>query len=206
MKYTGPKAKICRKFGTNIYGADKYDKILQRKPQPAGKSPRDRLGRKSEYAQQLLEKQKMRLLYGLSEKQFRRLYDTASSIKSKPTGDSMRELLEQRLDNAIYRAGFAMTRLQARQFVSHGLFTVNGQRVTVASYRVKEGDKIEVRERNKTSPMFADIVAAHDKYMPPSWMKVNSGALTIEVVTLPDADAAEQAIDVRQVIEFYSRN
>lgn len=206
MKYTGPKAKICRRFGINIYGADKYDKILQRKPQPPGKSPRARLGRKSEYAQQLMEKQKMRLLYGLSEKQFRRLYDQASGIKSKPTGDSMRELLEQRLDNAIYRAGFAMTRLQARQFVSHGLLTVNGQRVTVPSYKVRQSDIVEVRTRNKTSQIFADIVAAHDKYMPPSWLKVNSGTLSFEVINLPEAEAAEQAIDVRQVIEFYSRN
>ena len=206
MKYSGPKAKICRRFGINIYGADKYDKILQRKPHPAGKNPRDRLGRKTAYAQQLLEKQKMRLIYGLSEKQFRRLYDQASSIKSKPTGDSMQELLEQRLDNTVYRAGFAMTRLQSRQFISHGLFLVNGQRVTIPSYRVQVGDKIEVRERNKTSQMFADITAAHDKYMPPSWLKVNSGTLTLEVLSLPDASAAEQAIDVRQVIEFYSRN
>lgn len=206
MKYTGPKAKICRKFGTNIYGADKYDKILQAKPQPPGKSPRARLGRKSEYAQQLLEKQKMRMIYGLSEKQFRNLYEQATGIKDKPTGDSMREMLEQRLDNTIYRAGFAMTRLQARQFISHGLFTVNGQRVTVPSYRIQAGDKIEARTRNKTSPIFADITAAHEKYLPPSWMKANSGTLSLEVMALPDAESAEQAIDVRQVIEFYSRN
>ena len=206
MKYTGPKAKICRRFGTNIYGADKYDKTLQRKPQPPGKGPRDRLGRKSEYANQLTEKQKMRLIYGLSEKQFRRLYDQASSTKGKPTGDVMKELLESRLDNVIYRAGFAMTRLQARQFVSHGLFTVNGQRVTIPSYRVRAGDVITIRDRNKSSTTFADILSAHEKYMPPGWLKANAGNISVEVVTAPDAESAEQAVDVRQVIEFYSRN
>lgn len=206
MKYTGPKAKICRRFGSNIYGSDTYDKILQRKPQPPGKGPRDRIGRKSEYANQLNEKQKVRLTYGLSESQFRRIYSESSKQKHMTTGDSIKQLLERRLDNAIYRAGFAMTRMQARQFVSHGLFQVNGQRVTVPSYRLKEGDMITVRERSKASPVFADIVAAHEKYTAPGWLKVNSRALSCEIVALPTPEDSEQGIDVRQVIEFYSRN
>ncbi|MBU2213287.1 30S ribosomal protein S4 [Patescibacteria group bacterium] len=204
MKYTGPKAKRCRRQGTNIYGSDKYDKILQRKPQGPGKGPRVRMGRKSEYAQQLGEKQKVRDMYGLSERQFFNLYKEAAGSKEQ-TGDAFKQSLERRLDNAIYRAGFALTRLQARQFTSHGHFMINGRRVTVPSYRLREGDTIEVRDRSKNSPVFGPIVEAHDKYMPPGWMKVDSGSMKIEIVSLPDPQSAEQAVDMRQVIEFYSR-
>ena len=204
MKYSGPKAKICRRFGTNIYGSDKYDKILQRKPQGPGKGPRDRMGRKSEYALQLTEKQKMRSIYGLSERQFFGLYKEAAAAEGQ-TGEVMKQLLERRLDNAIYRAGFALTRLQSRQFVSHGLFTVNGTRVTVPSYRIREGDKIAVREKSKTSPAFGPILQAHEKYMPPEWIKADVRDLSAEVAALPSAESAEQAVDIRQVIEFYSR-
>ncbi len=205
MKFTGPKAKRCRRQGTNIYGSDKYDKILQKKPYGPGKSPRSRPGRKSEYAQQLTEKQKARDMYGLSEKQFKRLYAEASRTEGQ-TGDMMKQLLERRLDNLIYRAGFAMTRLQSRQMTSHGLFTVNGRRVTTPSYRLKVGDEILVRPRSKSSPMFAAILETHEKYMPPGWLKVDSSSMKASVVSLPAPDDAEQAIDVRQVIEFYSRN
>jgi|TARA_B100002003_G_C14028953_1_gene496035 small subunit ribosomal protein S4 len=204
MKYTGPKAKICRRFGTNIFGSDKYDKILQRKPQGPGKGPRDRMGRKSEYAEQLSEKQKMRSMYGLSEKQFHNLYKEAAAAEGQ-TGDVIKQLLERRLDNVIYRAGFALTRMQSRQFVSHGLFTVNGVRVTVPSYRIRTGDQIAVREKSKTSPIFGPILQAHEKYMPPEWAKVNASNISLEVAGLPDAESAEQAVDIRQVIEFYSR-
>jgi len=204
MKNIGPKAKICRRFGTNIYGSDKYDKILQRKPQGPGKGPRERMGRKSEYANQLVEKQKMRIMYGLSEKQFHNLYKEAAAADGQ-TGDVMKQLLERRLDNVIYRAGFALTRLQSRQFISHGLFTVNGVRVTIPSYRIREGETITVRERSKTSPVFGPILQAHEKYMPPEWVKVNANGLSAEIAALPDAESAEQAVDIRQVIEFYSR-
>lgn len=204
MKYTGPKAKRVRRQGTNIYGADKYDKILQRKPYGPGKGPKTRAGRPSEFGRQLLEKQKARDMFGLSEKQFHRLYVMASSMKGQ-TGDNLLQGLERRLDNVIYRAGLAMTRLQARQFVGHGLFMVNGRRVTVPSFQVKPGDTITVRPRSKSSPVFPPIIEANDKYMPPAWLKVNTSALEIEVSTLPAPESFEQAIDVRQVIEFYSR-
>jgi small subunit ribosomal protein S4 len=204
-KYNGPKAKVCRTLGVNIYGADKYDRTMQRKPQPAGKGPRARLGRKSEFAQQLAEKQKMRLLYGLTERQFRRVYDEAISKKGQTTGDVMKQLLERRLDNVLYRAGFAQTRLQARQFAGHGLFTVNGRRVTTPSYSVQVGDKIAVRTSSKNSPVFGPILAANEKHMSPEWLKANAGAMEIEVTALPAPEVAEQAFDIRQVIEYYSR-
>ena len=204
MKYTGPKAKRVRRQGTNIYGSDKYDKVLQRKPYGPGKGPRTRGTRQSEYGKQLLEKQKARDMFGLSERQFHRLYMAASAATGQ-TGDNLLERLERRLDNVIYRSGLALTRFQARQFVSHGHFLVNGVRVTVPSYTVKPGEKITLRERSKSSPVFGPIIEANEKYMPPAWLKVNSSSLEIEISTVPAPDAFEQAIDVRQVIEFYSR-
>ncbi|MDD5623149.1 MAG: 30S ribosomal protein S4 [Candidatus Peribacteraceae bacterium] len=204
MKYTGPKAKRCRRQGTNIYGSDKYDKILQRKPYGPGKSPRARSGRMSEYSKQLKEKQKVRDLYGLSEQQFRNLYQTAAKTTGQ-TGEVFKQLLERRLDNVIYRAGFALTRLQARQFVSHGHFIINGFRVTTPSFQVRPGQTIEMRASSKHSPVFGPILDAHEKYLPPPWLKVDSSVFRVEVVSLPDAEAAEQGMDIRQVIEFYSR-
>lgn len=204
MKYTGPKARRVRRHGSNIYGSDKYDKVLQRKPYGPGKGPKTRGSRPSEFGKQLLEKQKARDMFGLSERQFHNLYKAAATAKGQ-TGENLLQRLEGRLDNAIYRAGFALTRLQSRQFVGHGLFQVNGVRVTTPSYQVKPGDKITVRQRSKSSPVFPPILEANEKYMPPSWLKVSSGAMEIEVASLPGPDAFEQAIDVRQVIEFYSR-
>lgn len=204
MKYTGPKAKRCRRQGVNIYGSDKYDKILQRKPAGPGKSPKARQTRPSEYAKQLKEKQKARDMYGLSEQQFRLLYNHAAKTTGQ-TGETFKQLLERRLDNVIYRAGFALTRMQSRQFVGHGHFLVNGVRVTVPSFRVRVGEVITLRERSKRSPVYGPILEAHEKYLPPKWLKVESSAMKIDVVSLPTPEDAEQAIDVRQIVEFYSR-
>ncbi|MFA6510034.1 MAG: 30S ribosomal protein S4 [Candidatus Peribacteraceae bacterium] len=205
MKYTGPKAKRCRRQGMNLYGSDKYDKILQRKPYGPGKGPRDfTRGKVSEFGQQLKEKQKARDIYGLSEKQFHRYYLIATKVSGQ-TGDALKQLLERRLDNLVYRAGFALTRLQSRQMVSHGHFMVDGRRVTVPSYQLRPGQVITARPRSKTSPVFVPILAAHEKYMPPNWLKVDAAGLKAEVVGLPQPEHAEQAIDVRQIIEFYSR-
>ncbi len=204
MKYNGPKARRVRRFGLNLFGSDKYDKILQKKPYGPGKTPKTRQARDSEYAKQLKEKQKAREIYGLSEKQFRLLY--GQSLKAKgQTGDMMKQLLESRLDNVIYRAGFAMTRMQSRQFAGHGLFLVDGQRVTSPSYRLKPGQIVSVRPRAKESPVFAGIHAKHEKYGAPKWLKVDQAAMKIEVMTVPSAADAEHAVDMRQVVEFYSR-
>jgi small subunit ribosomal protein S4 len=188
----------------NLFGSDKYDRILQRKPYGPGKSPKTRTGRDSEYAKQLKEKQKARNIYGLSEKQFTRLY--AEAIKTKgQTGDMIKRLLEQRLDNVIYRAGFAKTRLQSRQFAGHGLFLVDGRRVTTPSYRMEPGQVITVRAKSKDSPMFAVIREHHKKFKAPNWLQSDLAALKAEVTGLPLPADAEQAVDMRMVVEFYSR-
>lgn len=204
MKYIGPKARRCRRLGTNVFGSDKYDRILERKPYGPGKTPRARAGRDSAYAKQLKEKQKARDIYGLSERQFHNLYAKASQSGGE-TGNVFKQLLECRLDNVIYRAGFALTRLQSRQFAGHGHFLVNGVRVTSPSYSVRAGDRLQGRDRSRSSPVFSAIVERHEKYMPPQWLTVDPSSLSIEITKLPDPDAAEQAVDVRQIIEFYSR-
>jgi small subunit ribosomal protein S4 len=188
----------------NLYGTDKYDKILQRKPHGPGKSPRDQQGKLSEFGRQLMEKQKARDMYGLSERQFHRMYAMASKVSGQ-TGDTLKQMLESRLDNVIYRAGFAMTRMQARQFVSHGLFLVDGVRVTVPSFRVEPGQVITARKQSKNSPAFVTILEAHAKYNPPHWLKADGKQLQIQINDLPPPDSAEKAIDMRQIVEFYSR-
>ncbi|MBI1934110.1 30S ribosomal protein S4 [Candidatus Peregrinibacteria bacterium] len=205
MRYTGPKARRCRREGINLYGAAKYEKILQHKPYPPGKTPKSRLGRQSEYARQLRMKQRLRDVYGISEAQCRRLYLEASAMKGQ-TGVTMLQFLERRMDNVLYRAGFARTRMQARQMASHGLFTVNGRRVTLPSLRVAAGETIAIRTRSKGSPLFVDVPAAQQKFAVPTWLKSDPALGNVEITGIPLATDAEQAVDIRQVVEFYSRS
>lgn len=193
----------------NLFGSDKYDKILQRRPTPPGKVPKEKgkggRGKLSEYGRQLLEKQKACLMFGVHDKRLRAIFSEASQTVGQ-TDQMMRMLLERRLDNVLFRLGFASSRIQARQFVSHGLFTVNGVRVTIPSYQVKAGDKIQVRENKKSSPVFAPIIEAHQRYVPPDWLKAEPSKLSAEVVMLPTEDRQlDQSVDMRKVIGFYSR-
>ncbi len=209
MRYTGPKARRVRRQGFNVYGSEKYDKILQRKPYAPGMQAASRAGGRgnklSEYGKQLLEKQKVCAMFGVHDKQLRSIYAEASRQIGQ-TDSIMHSLLERRLDSALYRAGFAKNRLQARQFVSHGLFTVNGTRVTIPSYRVEAGDIVKVRESRKSSPVFGPIITANDKYVSPDWIKADPSTLTFEVKAMPtDEKHFEMGVDMRKVIGFYSR-
>ena len=208
MRYTGPKARKCRRQGINLYGSDKYDKILQRKPHGPGKSPKLSGGRGaklSEYGRQLLEKQKVSAIYGVHDRQLSGIFLDAAN-RTGQTDRIMNSTLERRLDSALYRAGFANTRLQSRQFVSHGLFLVNGKRVTIPSYELKVGDKVSVRTQAKNSPAFPAILEAHGRYTPPDWLKVDTSNLSFEVINIPTDDKHfEQAVDMRKVVGFYSR-
>jgi small subunit ribosomal protein S4 len=204
MKYTGPKARLCRREGFNLFGSDKYQKIMVKRATVPGVHGGKRQGKFTEYAKQLREKQKLKRMFGLSEKQFRRTFDKAESMKGG-TGVNLLQLLEQRLDNVVYRAGFAMTRMQARQFVSHGLFMLNGRRVDVPSIMVKEGDVIEVRIKSKKSPVFVKNLEANEKYNAPSWLSVNGKNISIEIVGIPANEHYEQAVSPQMIVEFYSR-
>lgn len=208
MRYHGPKARRVRRQNFNVYGSEKYDKILAKKPYPPGMQAASRGGRApklSEYGKQLLEKQKICSIYGVHDKQLRGIYAEASR-QVGATDSIMHALLESRLDNAVYRAGFAKTRLQSRQFVSHGIFTVNDVRVTIASYRLKTGDKVKVRENRKSSPVFAPILETNQKYIAPDWIKADPSAISFEVAALPSEEKHfEMGVDMRKVIGFYSR-
>lgn len=205
MRYTGPKGRQCRREGVNLFGSPKYQKLLGRRSGIPGMHGSKRRAKETEYGKQLREKQKAKRMFCLSEKQFRRYFDKASRSKAI-TGDMLLQLLEQRLDNALYRAGFAMTRIQSRQFASHGLFMVNGRRVNVPSIMLKTGDVVEVRPKSKGSSVFkSNIEERGEDYSSPKWITVDSSKLSFEVVDLPGADSFEGLISPQFIVEFYSR-
>lgn len=203
-RYTGPKGRLARRFGVNIFGAEKYDKLLERRPHgPGMHGQARRRGKPSEYKKQLTEKQKLRFMYGLTERQLRNMYLKAAS-RQESTGDALLKYLERRLDNVLYRAGFARTRAQARQMINHGLFNLNGRRVTIPSILVKEGDKIEVRKKSLASPLFNAVKEAKE-FDPARWIKADQKTITIEVVTLPKKDDLDKLIETHLIIEYYSK-
>jgi len=158
----------------------------------------------SEYGLQLKEKQKLKFIYGVLEKQFYHYYEMA--VKEEGiSGQNLLRLLESRIDNVVFRAGFAITRREARQLVGHGHFTVNGKRVDIPSYRIKEGDVIALSERSKKSPKFAQIAEAVDGRLIPSWIEVNKEAMTAKVVKLPQRDELDYEIEEHLIIELYSK-
>ncbi|HEY5713793.1 MAG TPA: 30S ribosomal protein S4 [Candidatus Gracilibacteria bacterium] len=204
MRYTGPRARLSRREGVNLFGSAKHANIMARKPAIPGMHGAKRQGKLSEYARQLREKQKMKRMYELSEKQFRNYFDKASRAKAV-TGDALFELLERRLDNVIYRSGLAVTRAQARQLVTHGIFNLNGRRINVPSAMVREGDVIEVRESKKGLVIFKENKEFLKDYNAPSWLSVDLSKLRTEIQSLPDARHFDAIIETRLIVEFYSR-
>ena len=187
-----------------MFGSPKYQKIMARRPGIPGMHGGKRLGKLTEYAKQLREKQKAKRMFCLSEKQFRRTFDHATSMQGV-TGENMLQLLERRFDNILFRAGFAMTRMQARQFASHGLFFLNGRRVDIPSILIREGDKIEVRPRSKSSAVFEKNLEETGAIDVPSWLKVDRKKIMIEISELPSNLHFEKSIDPQMIVEFYSR-
>lgn len=202
MRYTGPKARLCRREGVNLFGPDKYTKILQRRNSTPGQKQNARPAKLSEFGKQLREKQKAKRTFGIQEKQFRRYFQKA--VRSRgTTGGRLLQLLETRLDNVIYRAGFAMTRPQARQFVSHAQFLLNGKKIDIPSVELREGDVISVRDRFESNPIFTDL-ESRLQYLP-KWLQVDPKKKTITVLRLPEATECENSIAVHMIVEFYSR-
>lgn len=202
-RYTGPKGRLVRRFGVNIFDAPKYDKLLERRPNSPGIHGAGRRRKPSEYKKQLLEKQKLRFMYGINEKHMRNYYKKAAASQDA-TGTALLILLERRLDNAVYRAGLAKTRPQARQLVSHGLITLNGRRVDIPSIMVREGDVIEVREKSKASKLFDDVREAKDNETP-RWVQFDKKALKATVSALPTEGDLDQLIATNLIVEFYSK-
>ena len=198
MRYTGPKNRLARR--------EQADLGLKSKPvdisRPMGDSRGGRPKKQSEFGQQLRAKQLAKRLYGVSEKYFRNLFDKASDGRHA-TGTTFLSLLERRLDNVVYRAGFAKTRAQARQMVSHRTFLVNGKRMDIPSYQVKKGDIITVREKSVDHHVLREMEG--EKTYTPEWLSVDLKKRSIEVVRLPEEGDSEKLINIQAIIEFYSR-
>ena len=200
-----PIVKQSRREGYALH--PKAHKVMARKTGIPGQHAQGRHGKPSLYATQLREKQKVRRMYGLLEKQFSRLMNEATRMQEGLAGENLLKLLELRLDNAVYRAGFAVSRRGARQLVSHGHFLLNGRRVDIPSIRLKAGDVIEVRPKSAKSGYFAQIndVVNNSVQGPLSWLKSDSKKLKIEVTGQPKREEAETDINEQLIVEFYSR-
>lgn len=202
---TSPIVKQSRREGYALH--PKAHKIMAKKTGIPGQHAHGRQGKQSLYATQLREKQKVRRTYGLLEKQFARLMNEASRRKEGLAGENLLQLLELRLDNAVYRAGFATSRRAARQLVGHGHFMLNGRRVDIPSIRLKPGDEITVRPKSTKSGYFSQIddVVKDSIQGPLSWLKSDAKKLKIEVTGLPKREEAEADINEQLIVEYYSR-
>ncbi len=203
-RYTGPKARVSRRLGVNIWGTRGENIALDRRPYPPGEHGRTRRrSNPSEYLLQMQEKQKARFTYGLSEKQFRNLYEEANR-KEGVTGEIMLRYLELRVDNVVYRAGWAATRPQARQFVSHGHVNVNGRRVTIPSYRVRKGDVVELRTKAREFIVIRHNVDVLDR-TPPPWLEPTEGGQIVTVRELPLREHIDVPVREQLIVELYSK-
>lgn len=200
-RITGPRLKIMRALGVELPGLSR--KSFENRPNPPGQHGQNALRRKrSDFAIQLVEKQKIRFNYGLSERQMRRMILEARK-GNEPTGEKLLSLLERRLDNVVFRAGFAPTGIAARQLVNHGHVLLNGRRADIPSIRVQPGDQIDIKEKSKHILMVVDTV----KQPPltcPEWLQVNEKEMMAVVAHLPSADEVPFEVDVQQVVEYYS--
>ena len=199
-RYTGPITKKSRRLGTDLVG---NDKAFEHRPYPPGQHGRGRT-KDSEYLLQLREKQKARYAYGVLEKQFRRYYEEADRLPGK-TGEALLQILETRLDNVIYRAGFASTRRQARQMVSHGHFLVNGKRVTIPSYRVSPLDIVDVAPKSLNLTPFIITRETWGEREVPGWLTVEPNRMRILVHQLPTREQITIDVNEQAVVELYSK-
>jgi small subunit ribosomal protein S4 len=206
-RYTGPVCRLCRRErmklflkGTRCMGPKC---AIERRPYPPGQHGRGRI-KESEYLVQLREKQKARRIYGVLEKQFRRYYEEATRAKGV-TGTRLLQLLELRLDNVVYRGGLAMSRDQARQFVTHGHFQVNGRKVDIPSYRVKAGDVVAVRERSHSVGRIVEAAAFAAGRHIPQWLILEAGELKISVVSEPARGVIDVPVQEQMIVELYSK-
>lgn len=199
-----PIVKQSRREGYALH--PKAHKIMARKSTPPGQHGRDRHGKSGLYNTQLREKQKVRRIYGLLEKQFANLMRKADK-QAGLSGENLLRMLEQRLDNAVYRAGFAVSRRAARQLVTHGHFMLNGKRVDIPSIMVKPGDEIVVRPKSQKSEYFTqlDKVANNSVQKPLSWLKSSVKDMKISITSEPKREEAEDDINEQLIVEFYSR-
>ena len=200
-RYTGPRTRISRRFGTPIFGPSKY--LERRNYGPGMHGPKSR--RKfTDYALGLIEKQKLRYYYGLMERQFRGVYERALKRRGV-TGEQMLQILETRLDNIVYHLGFANTRAAARQLVGHGHVKVNGRKVSIPSFAVKVNDTIEVKDHPRSRQIATKNLESATSRAVPDWLSMNKDAFKGVVMRIPTQAEIHPIANVQSVVEFYSR-
>ncbi len=201
-RFTGPKTKVARRYGVPLFGPSK---ALERKNYPPGiHGPKGSRRKQSEFAIAQGEKQKLRYQYGLMERQFRRYFETALSRRGV-TGETLLQLLETRLDNVVFRLGFANTRRAARQLVGHGHVAVNGRKVDVSSFNVRSGDTVTIRERAKSKQLATRNLDLTQITPVPDWLTVNRDALSGQVARIPSREEIAPIVNEQLIVELYSR-
>ena len=208
-RYTGPVCKLCRRENTKLFL--KGDKCMSEKcpmndpkvkiPGPHG----DRRRKLTEYGTQLREKQKTKRYYGVMERQFANYFEMATKVKGLTTGEALLQILERRLDNVVYRLGFAMSRAEAKQLVNHGHFTVNGKKVNIPSYLVKEGDVVAMTDKSKDSDKIKGALEANSAKPVVKWIEKDSENVKGKIVALPTVEDIDLPIEVHLIVELYSK-
>ncbi len=208
-RYTGPVCKLCRRENTKLFL--KGDKCMSEKcpmndpkvkiPGPHG----DRRRKLTEYGTQLREKQKTKRYYGVMERQFANYFEMATKVKGLTTGEALLQILERRLDNVVYRLGFAMSRAEAKQLVNHGHFTVNGKKVNIPSYLVKEGDVVAMTDKSKDSDKIKGVLEANSAKPVVKWIEKDSENVKGKIVALPTIEDIDLPIEVHLIVELYSK-
>lgn len=208
-RYTGPVCKLCRRENTKLFL--KGDKCMSEKcpmndpkvkiPGPHG----DRRRKLTEYGTQLREKQKTKRYYGVMERQFANYFEMATKVKGLTTGEALLQILERRLDNVVYRLGFAMSRAEAKQLVNHGHFSVNGKKVNIPSYLVKEGDVVAMTDKSKDSDKIKGVLEANSAKPVVKWIEKDSENVKGKIVALPTVEDIDLPIEVHLIVELYSK-
>jgi small subunit ribosomal protein S4 len=203
-RYTGPKVRISRRLSVNVFENEKGRQALERRPFPPGQHGRTRRRNAgSEYLAQMQEKQKAKYIYGLLEKQFHKTYLEAQRQQG-PTGEILLRMLEQRLDNVVYRAGWASSRPQARQFVNHGLVQVDGKRVDIASYRCKKGQVISLSPKAQKMIVIQHNIDTLDRSLV-GWLEASDGGKAVTVRSLPEREHIDVPVRESLIVELYSK-
>lgn len=200
----GPRLKHSRRYGLPLFGTAKEAKILARRGYPPGQHGAESNRRLSGYGLQLREKQKAKLIYGLLERQFRKYFEQVRR-RTGDTGELLLQMLERRLDNVVYRLGFATTRAQARQLVGHGHIHVQGRLVDIPSYLVRPGEVISIRPQSRGKAYIETMKKTIESQVAPAWLELDKSALIGKVLSLPTATDTDRSINLQLIVEFYSR-
>ena len=203
-KSTTAKGKLVRKFGENIFGNPKYDRLLNRKPYSPGQHGQSRRSKLSNYGIQLREKQKIKFMYGLLEKQFRLTFQKADKMKGE-TGTNMLQLLESRLDNVVHRLGFAISRPAARQLVSHKHILLNGKCVNIPSLIVKPGDVVSIRNKSKKMDCVIESMKNIKGDIDLAWLSLDKAKMSGTFISIPEREDMKLTVSEQLVVELYSK-